>query len=286
MSTMPLQNSPIPRTKYQSMSKSQIKNLKSLPHVVLAVLVIAGAIFSAGGCKSGSSAPASLWGVASSGNPREAAPTPKLQDPTPAQRTNVQISLAESFERRGDFEAAIKIYEAVVKRHPHNGRIYHRLAVLNDKEAQYDESAKYYPLAIKHGADPNEVQCDFAYSLYLQNHWRESEQRLHAILGTQPTMARAHANLALILARTGRVNEAVVAFERSGCSPALARVNLAHVYIWDGSYVMARQELQLAQRMQPGMDEVAMALDALEGREAGSGTPPSQISSLPPQPTF
>jgi Flp pilus assembly protein TadD len=256
--------------------------------VLLGIVVIASAII---GCKSGTqtaSTPSSspLW---SNGNdPRrvDSRSAEPLPDPTKAQRTNMQISLAEVSEQRGNFEEAIKTYESIVEKHRTNGRLYHRLAVLHDKMGQYDDSAKYYPLALEYGANAEEVHCDFAYSLYLQNHWREAEQRFQALIATSPNMARAHSNLGLIFARSGRVNEAVHAFELAGCTPALARVNLAHVYILDGHLQMAQQEVQLAQRMDPNSLEVAQAVAIIEsGQRYAAGSPP-QMTSAASQPAY
>jgi len=275
------------------MQKIQQTNGNSPMRLLILLLVLLGLTAVVGGCKSGTqsastaSSSSPLWSNGS--GPRQAdsrSTTQPLPDPTKAQRANMQISLAEVSEQRGDFEEAIKTYESIVEKHRTNGRLYHRLAVLHDKMGQYDESAKYYPLALKHGANAEEVHCDFAYSLYLQNHWRESEQRLQALIATSPNMARAHSNLGLIFARSGRVNEAVHAFELAGCTPALARVNLAHVYIQDGHLQMAQQEVHLAQRMDPYSTEVAQAVAIIEsGQRHAAGSPP-QMTSVPSQPAY
>ena len=145
---------------------------------------------------------------------------------TAQQKADVQMAVARSLENQGQTEQAIKVYEEVVKKDGHRVDAYHRLAVLHSKKADFKAADRYYQTALKKAPKNAELLCDLGYCCYLQKQWKKGEGNLRRALAIQPELARAHNNLGLLLARTGRDDEALKEFARAGCGEAEARANL------------------------------------------------------------
>src|SRR5699024_691606 len=123
---------------------------------------------------------------------------------------------------------AMAAYQDALKRDSHRADAYLRLAVLNDRQGKFSESAVLYQQALAASpGDPN-IFNDKGYSLYLQRRWVEAEMSLRQAVVLQPDHARAHNNLGLVLAHTGRPDLAVAEFRQGGCSEADAQINLAY----------------------------------------------------------
>jgi len=146
---------------------------------------------------------------------------------SPRQVADVQVGYARSLEKRGEQEQALARYGEAVKHDPERADAWGRLAVLHDRQGRFGESAQMYARALAlHPGDPD-VYCNVGYSFYLQQRWAEAEMNLRQAIALRPDHARAHNNLGLVLARTGRDDLALAEFRKAGCGEADARVNLA-----------------------------------------------------------
>src|SRR5581483_4349081 len=99
-------------------------------------------------------------------------------------------------------------------------------------------------LALRPG-DPD-IFCDVGYSFYLQRRWAEAEMNLRQAIALRPNHARAHNNLGLLLARTGRDAESLAEFRRAGCAEAEARANVAFALSLEGNLPQAREQYRKA----------------------------------------
>ena len=206
-----------------------------------------------------------------SGGPDE--PSGKLK---PKQAADVQIALAHTLEMQGDIEKASGLYEEAVAKDPNRGDAWLRLAILHDQQGQFTESATLYQKALKAQPGSAEIYCDMGYSLYLQNRWQEAEMNLRQALALQLDHARAHNNLGLLLARTGKADEALEEFYRAGCRDADAHVNLAFALTLDRHWPEARQQYQQALQAEPssvpakkGLQELEHVLARLDATDPG-----------------
>ncbi len=136
------------------------------------------------------------------------------------------MAIARSLDNQGDTEPAIKAYLDVVNKDPRRADAYHRLAVLHDAKGDSESASNFYQIALKKDPKNAELHCDFGYSCYLQRNWSEAEPQLRRAIALNADCARAHTNLGLLLARTGREKEALVEFRKAGCDEAAARSNL------------------------------------------------------------
>lgn len=137
------------------------------------------------------------------------------------------VAEARALDREGQVDQAIKAYAAIVQRDPARSAAYHRLGVLYDKKGDHERSARSYEMALQLDPLNAELHCDYGYSCYLQRRWKEAEKALRTALRLNPGLARAHNNLGLLLARTGRDREALGEFAKAGCTEAETRSNLA-----------------------------------------------------------
>jgi tetratricopeptide (TPR) repeat protein len=170
---------------------------------------------------------------------------------TPAQEADVQISLGRVAEKQGDLEQATAAYRAALTRDGRRADAYLRLAVLHDKEGKFRESAELYRKALSLRPGDPEIFCDMGYSYYLQRRWAESEQNLRQAIAIDPDHRRAHNNLALLLARNNRLEDALAEFRKSGSEPAQAHLNLAFALTMEQRWESAREHYQRALVLDP-----------------------------------
>ena len=119
----------------------------------------------------------------------------------------------------GDLDTAMAAYHEALKNDPHRADANQRLAVVHDRMGQFKESAGYYAKALAAAPGDAEIFCDKGYSLYLQRRWAEADVCLRQAIALKPRLARAHNNLGLLLAKDGKVDEALAEFRAAGLRP-------------------------------------------------------------------
>src|SRR5262249_46912054 len=110
-----------------------------------------------------------------------------------------------------------------------------------------------------------EVYCDMGYSFYLQRRWAESEMNLRQALAVNPDHQRAHNNLALVLVRNDRLEDALAGFRKGGSDPVQAPNNLALAWTLDRRWDAARAEYQRVLELDPTSKVAKARLDQLKG---------------------
>src|SRR5208337_1321710 len=182
---------------------------------------------------------------------------------TPAQEADVQISMGRVAEQQGDLDQAMAAYRAALDRDKSRADAYARLAILHDKQGKFRESAELYrkALALRPG-DPD-IFCDMGYSFYLQRRWAEAEMSLRQSLAINPEHRRAHNNLALLLVRDSRLDDALAEFGKAGSDPVQAHMNLAFALTTDQRWESARAEYQRALALDPSSQLAKARLDEL-----------------------
>ena len=252
----------------------------------LGQVLAAGAVIGFAGCQHFASRPdaprGSFWHKAS-----------KADGPiTPAQEADVQISLGRAAEQQGDLEQAMAAYRAALGRDKRRADAHLRMAVLHDKQGKFRESAELYrkALALRPG-DPD-VYCDMGYSFYLQRRWAEAEMNLRQALAVDSRHQRAHNNLALVLVRNNRLEDALAEFREGGSDPVQAHNNLAFALTMDRRWDAARAEYRRALERDPS-SKVAQArlaqlnglLAKLEPARSGAAGNPQSLAMTTAAPT-
>lgn len=179
------------------------------------------------------------------GESQDAAKQKKPPEVIEAESFATALHAARELERR-DVDEALEAYGELAKRFPQRGEVFHRLALLHDRQGRFAQSAEFYQQAFALLPDNAELHCDFGYSCYLQQRYDEAEASLRRALELDPELARAHGNFGLLLAARGRDDEAYHAFRHGGCSEADARLNLAYALLLRQQWDAARQQYKLA----------------------------------------
>jgi Tfp pilus assembly protein PilF len=207
--------------------------------------------------------------------------------PTESQKAELQVSVGRSLEREGKLEQAAAIYSDALKKDDHSIEAYQRAAIVNDQLGKFEESDKLYRAALKQEPKNAELLCDRGYSFYLQNRPAEAEKTLLEALAINPRLARAHNNLALVLAHNDRDEQALAQFAQGGCSEADARVNLAFCMMARRDWAMARQEFQRASAAAPNSPAIKNGLAYLRAKAPPqvAETAPTIPAPIAPVPT-
>ncbi len=256
---------------------------------LLAILLLA--ILSTGCARLSSYFDGDAWGSATLAN-----------GPSASDRTREgRLKFARLCQRKGQFEQAEKIYQALLKENPKDPEALHRMGVLAAEQGRYPKSMEYFNAATSVGSPSADLLCDLGYCYYLQNRWSDAERTLRKALKDQPNHARSCTNLGLVLGLTGRYEESLAVFRRSG-TEAQAQANLAYVYTQIGAEddalaayhkalaldpemrVAAEALMQLAQRQVSRKQINARAeaqLAAVPGAALPNGMPPDIAAALP-----
>ncbi|MCE9546752.1 MAG: tetratricopeptide repeat protein [Planctomycetia bacterium] len=165
---------------------------------------------------------------------------------TKNQKMNVQMALARSLERQHKQQDAMGIYQEIARRDKTNAEAWHRMAVISDMDGKPDKATEYYKLALENAPKNADIYCDRGYSQYLQRRWAESEQSYRKAIELKPDLTRAYNNLGMLLARTGRQNDALMAFHHAGNDESEARCNMALAMMLEKHWDEAENECRTA----------------------------------------
>jgi Tfp pilus assembly protein PilF len=179
---------------------------------------------------------------------------------TAKQNADIHVALGRSLEKQNNVDRAMAAYSKAVELDPKRADAYWRLAVLHDKNGAFSESAKFYSKAIRADSRNPDIYADVGYSLYLQGHPREAEKKLRQAVDLEAGHRRAHNNLGLVLARTGRVKEALAEFGRAGCSEADSYANVGFALTMQHRWDEARRHYELALAADPKSNAARIGL--------------------------
>lgn len=192
------------------------------------------------------------------------APTEPMPTLGKDQHADIHVALGRSLEKQGDLEQAAQAYGRALAKNPLRAEAYARLAVIADKQGRFTDSAPLHRRAIALDKNNADLYCNAGYSLYLQQNWEFAAQCLNEAIQLKPDHARAHNNLGLVFARSGRHQEAFAEFRAAGCSEADAHTNLAHGLTLAGAFPLAQHHYQLALNHDPQSSIAARGLETLK----------------------
>lgn len=199
------------------------------------------------------------------------------------QKLDIQLALARTLELEDNLAAAELTYREILAESPKHAVATHRLAVVLDQQKRFEESSELFLKALKLSPGNPSVFANYGYSLYLQHRWAEAERNLRQAIELNPQDQRSHNHLGLVLAQTGRVQDAVDEFRLAGCSPAESHANAGMVLELNEQYREAREQYALAVDAQPELepiaDRVAM-LDRLRQQQPELFVPRTDSSPL------
>lgn len=174
------------------------------------------------------------------------------------------IATAESLEQAGHDREAIQLYQKARRIDPQLIDYSRRLAGLHDRADQPADASREYQSALQLTPNDADLLNDFGYFQLRQGDLPGSEQTLRKSLAIQDGHQHARSNLAINLARQGRLSESYELFA-SVVGPAAAHYNLGVVLAKQGQREEARQALQESLRLNPQLRQAEVFLAGLKG---------------------
>lgn len=229
------------------------------------------------GCAGSGSGQLAFW--SKDNKPTMAAESPVLDS---QQTADVHLALGRTAEQQKQWPAAMTIYRELLKTNPGHPEATHRLAVLHDRQGEYEQSSQWFQKTLKLKPGDPDVFCDIGFSLYSQGRYAEAEINLRQAIAVKPDHARAQNHLGLLLAQQGEPEAALAAFRRAKCSPAQAHTNLAVILALNNNPEDARTHLQSArQYLKPDDSVIHKRLESLEvllaDRQSQQIPPPGRV---------
>lgn len=200
------------------------------------------------------------------------------------QTADVQLALARTAEQQQQWPVAMSIYRQMLAADPKHPDATHRLAVLYDRQGEFEQSTQWFHKALKLKPGDPDVFCDIGYSLYSQGRYTEADVNFRQAIALKPDHARSQNHLGLVLAQQGEREASFAAFRRAHCSPAQAHTNLAVILALNNRTEDARQHLQSARQdhapSDRGIQEQLEELEVLIANHEPPDSPPSASAEV------
>ena len=163
-------------------------------------------------------------------------------------RSQLLMSSASKFERAGQIEEAIKLYEKVVNDGTNKPEVYEanrHLAILYDLSDQASKAREAFELAMQNGNPDVELLNDYGYFLLKNNDFSEAIKILERARTQAPENERVATNLGMAIVSSGRADAGYQLFA-SVVGKAQAASNVGAVLLQQGKTQEAQKWLQIA----------------------------------------
>ncbi len=185
------------------------------------------------------------------------------------------------FERQGQFDPAIAQYRKAVALNHNYAAAYHRLALLLSATGQHLEAAETLQRAVAQRPENAVLRNDLGFEWMLAQQWDDAERELRKAIELQPDLATPHINLGMVLAKSGRFDESLSAFQ-AVLPEADAYYNLGLMFRGQQMYPEAADAFREVLTLNPQFTAAKTQLDQITQRTEPK-TPP-QAAAEAPQP--
>ena len=159
----------------------------------------------------------------------QAAASQSAAPQTDASSLQQELNQAYEADRSGNLEKAQGYYQRVLAMNPEHYEALHRLAIIEDKKQNFPAAEAYYLQALKLDPSNADLLSDIGYSYMLQGRDDYGEKYLEEALKYQPGHARSLDHLGWYYGRTGRYEQALAMFRKTG-GEAQAREKFARLF--------------------------------------------------------
>jgi tetratricopeptide (TPR) repeat protein len=194
-------------------------------------------------------------------SPVDEASLPVAKDPP--LKANTRFAAGQVAESQGNFDAAISEYNKALDIDPKHLPSLYRLGVIYAQFKKYDQSIaiwKHY-IAISNDAPEGYGNLGYCYELDTQPELAEATYKLG--LEKDPKNANCRTNYGLMLARKGKIQEAVRLWDPV-LSDAEIHYDLAGIYALDGRKQEAKAEYKKALASDPTLIDARARLSELD----------------------
>lgn len=199
---------------------------------------------------------------------------------TPDQQYNMHMEFGRVLESEKQYDAAMAEYQKALEACARRGLgsgvkgsgakqalAHRRMGGALDRMGRFTQAESHYQLALKASPDDANVWNDSGYSYYMQSRWTDAERNLKTAARLAPDNVRIQTNLGLVLAATGKTDEALMALSKAG-GTAIGHANLGYLLAAMGQRDRAREHYETALQLQPNLGPARQALTALNAQGA------------------
>jgi len=187
----------------------------------------------------------------------------------------VTLLLAKSLRDLNEPAEALSVIAAFLARHPKDSwELWSLAGILEDEQGLFKPAEAAYRAALAIDSTQTSPHNNLGYNLLLQGNAEAAAAEFRKAIEIDPHSVIAHNNLgtALMWAKSGKSEQAFAEWRRSG-DPAAAHNNLAAVFLEQGHYAEARQELASALELRPGYPAALANLKLVAAADGGPSTP-------------
>src|SRR2546423_209801 len=191
----------------------------------------------------------------------------KMNDPPLT--ANTHFAAGQLAESQGELDRAVAQYLEVLKLDPnHRDALFH-LGQLYTQRKQFAEAVTIWQRYLQATKNSAAAYSNLGYCYELSGHLDWAEQMYKAGIARDPASAACRHNYALMLARGGRVNDALAQLS-TVLSPAEAHYNIASVLEQQGHIEPAKAYYRRALELNPQLHDARVRLAVLN--QGGGGT--------------
>ena len=191
------------------------------------------------------------------------------------------LLLAKSLRDMHEPAEASRVVAAFLARNPKESwELLSLQGILEDEQGRFRQGEASYRAALAIDSSQTSLHNNLGYNLLLQGHAEAAADEFRKAIGIDPHSVVAHNNLgtALMFAKSGKSEQAFAEWRKSG-DPAAAHNNLAAVFLEQGHYPEARQEIASALQFHPDYPAALKNLRLVAAADGGPATPPApQVS--------
>ncbi|MEW6356827.1 MAG: sulfatase-like hydrolase/transferase [Planctomycetota bacterium] len=139
------------------------------------------------------------------------------QRPDPKQMIGVSQEMLRALAtaREGKIDDAILAMQTVCDKDKTNVSAWHWLANLSEQAGYHHAALSAYRKAVELAPDSPDLRCEMGRLLMTMGDARAAEETYRRVITERPDFARAHKGLADVLYRTGRIEDALLAYDRA-----------------------------------------------------------------------
>jgi Flp pilus assembly protein TadD len=194
----------------------------------------------------------------------------------------VTLLLAKSLREVNELAEASRVVGAFVARHPaESWEVLSLQGILEDEQGRFKQGEASYRAALAIQPAETSLHNNLCYNLLLQGHAESAAEEFRKAIASDPHSAIAHNNLgtALMFAKSGKSEQAFAEWRKSG-DPAAAHNNLAAVFLEQGHYPEARQEIASALQLKPDYPAALKNLKLVAAADGGPATPAPAVARV------
>lgn len=177
------------------------------------------------------------------------------------QTSEVRMSLARMMESQGKLDRAEQIYKSAMKANPKDPVPYWRMAIIHSRRGHLEKSIDNFNKALERSPGNPQIFSDVGYTHYLRGNYQQAEANYRQALAIKPNDARTKNNLGMLLARSGRVDDAITTFSEAGLDGPDVAENIGLALTLEGELDGAKSAYERAIALSPNSDSANQGLE-------------------------